>query len=189
MMAFSIAYGCASGRAEALLSAALEGAERAVGVTLSLAGGYMFFCGLLEIAAALNVPAMLAKLLAPALRKLLPNVKSKEAHRAAALNLSLNLLGVGNAATPAGMEAVRRMEEECAQCPSVKNDIELFLILNATGLQLIPTTVLAMRAAAGSADVNAVVLPTLACTAFSSAVGILLGLWCRRRKEKTACSS
>ena len=104
------------------------------------------------------------------------------------LNLTANLLGLGNAATPSGMEAVRRMEEEQEQNPQVRHALYMLLILNATGLQLFPTTVLTLRVAAGSAQPNAILLPTLACTALSTLAGAGLGLLCyrlsRRREER-----
>ena len=99
------------------------------------------------------------------------------------MNLSMNMLGLGNAATPQGMEAMRLMEEERKKAPCVEHDMYMLLILNATSIQLSPTTVLALRAAAGSADAGAIVLPSLVCTAVSTAVGAVLGLICRRRRE------
>ena len=109
--------------------------------------------------------------------------RGKEARQAVCMNLSMNMLGLGNAATPQGMEAMRLMEEERKKAPCVEHDMYMLLILNATSIQLIPTTVLALRAAAGSADAGAIVLPSLVCTAVSTAVGAVLGLICRRRRE------
>ena len=107
---------------------------------------------------------------------------------AIALMRESGLLGLGNAATPSGMEAVRRMEEEQEQNPQVRHALYMLLILNATGLQLFPTTVLTLRVAAGSAQPNAILLPTLACTALSTLAGAGLGLLCyrlsRRREER-----
>ena len=100
------------------------------------------------------------------------------------MNLSMNVLGLGNAATPMGLEAMRHLAAEQALQPAIRHDRNMLLILNATSLQLLPTTVLTLRAAAGSADVNAVVLPTVLCTAFSTVVGVLLGLMCRRWEER-----
>ena len=72
----------------------------------------------------------------------------------------------------------QKVEQE--QNPQVRHALYMLLILNATGLQLFPTTVLTLRVAAGSADPNAILLPTLACTAFSTLVGAGLGLLCYR---------
>ena len=176
MMAASLLYGCLTGRAGALLPAALDGASSAVSLSLRLMAGYLFFCGLKE----LRLPEKLARLLRPFLRRVMPTLRGEEARQAVTLNLTANLLGLGNAATPSGIEAVRRMEEEQEQNPQVRHALYMLLILNATGLQLFPTTVLTLRVAAGSAQPNAILLPTLACTAFSTLVGAGLGLLCYR---------
>ncbi len=165
-----------------MLQAALGGCEDAIALTLRLGAGYLLFCGLLEIAKAAGAARGLEELMHPLLRWLMPTVSRKETREAVALNLSMNLLGLGNAATPQGLKAVRLLSEEETAAPSVRHDLYMLLILNATGLQLLPTTVLTLRTAAGSANAQAVVLPTLLCTLFSTIVGILPALWLRRRK-------
>ena len=176
MMAASLLYGCLTGRAGALLPAALDGASSAVSLSLRLMAGYLFFCGLMEIMKELRLPEKLARFL----RRVMPTLRGEEARQAVTLNLTANLLGLGNAATPSGIEAVRRMEEEQEQNPQVRHALYMLLILNATGLQLFPTTVLTLRVAAGSAQPNAILLPTLACTALSTLAGAGLGLLCYR---------
>lgn len=182
MMAGSSFYAIQTGEVDGVLQAALGGCEDAIALTLRLGAGYLLFCGLLEIAKAAGAARGLEKLMHPLLRWLMPTVSRKETREAVALNLSMNLLGLGNAATPQGLKAVRLLSEEETAAPSVRHDLYMLLILNATGLQLLPTTVLTLRTAAGSANAQAVVLPTLLCTLFSTIVGILPALWLRRRK-------
>lgn len=183
-MALSMLYGCIAGTAGQLLQAALDGAEKAVALTLRLAPAYLFFCGMMNIARSVQAEKLLARLFDPVLKRLTPHLRRSESRGAAAMNLALNMLGMGGAATPAGIEAMRLMEMERRECPAVRHDMEMFLILNAAGFQLVPATVLAMRASAGSAQINAVVMPALACTAAAAAVSIALGLICRARKGK-----
>lgn len=178
MIFLSILYGLFTGQAAALLPAALEGTASAVNLTLRLLGGYLFFCGMMELVKALQVPGKLSRLLRPLLRLLMPGLKNQEAYQAVSLNLTANLLGLGNAATPTGMEAVRIMDAENSLAS--RHAIWMLLILNATSLQLLPTTVLTLRIAAGSARPNAILLPTLLCTAFSTFVGISAGLFSRK---------
>lgn len=180
MMAASILFACLTGRAEQMLPAALHGASEAISLIVSLGAGYLFFCGLIEIMKALRVPQRLNRVLGPLLRRLMPSVRGEETRQAVTMNLSANLLGLGNAATPMGMDAMRRMERERALNPEVEHAMYMLLILNATSIQLIPTTVLTLRIAAGSAAPNAILLPGLACTAASTVVGVALGLLCRR---------
>jgi len=184
MMAISIIYGCVQEGGKGVLEAALGGCGNAVSLTLELCGGYMFFCGLMEIAAALRAEKGLTNLFSPVMKKLLPNIRTQETSRAVTLNLAMNVLGMGNAATPAGLEAMRCMEAEHCLRPAVSHDMEMFLILNATSLQLLPTTVLTLRTAAGSSDANAILLPTILCTAFSTITGIACGLICRFVEEQ-----
>ncbi len=179
----SLVYAAFCGRGPEMLAAALGATADAITLTLTLGAGYLLFCGWMKILQALGAPGALERLVYPALRVLMPGVRGKEARQAVCMNLSMNMLGLGNAATPQGMEAMRLMEEERKTAPCVEHDMYMLLILNATSIQLIPTTVLALRAAAGSADAGAIVLPSLVCTAVSTAVGAVLGLICRRRRE------
>lgn len=182
----SLVYAALCGRGQQMLAAALEGSANAISLTLTLGAGYLLFCGWLRILRALGAPEALERLLRPALRLLMPGVRGKEARQAVCMNLSMNMLGLGNAATPQGMEAMRLMEEERRKAPRIAHDMYMLLILNATSIQLIPTTVLALRVAAGSADAGAVVLPSLICTAVSTGVGAALGMLCRRREMRHA---
>ncbi len=163
--------------------AALKGTEKAVSVTVQLCAGYLLFCGLMEIARALQVERGIQRALRPIMKRILPGVQKEETHGAIAMNLSMNILGLGNAATPMGLEAMRCLDAERKLNPAVRHDMNMLLILNATSLQLLPTTVLTLRVAAGSADANAVLLPTILCTAFSTLVGVSLGLICRKWEE------
>ena len=178
MILFSLIYGLLTGQAASLLPAALEGASSAVSLTLRLLSGYLFFCGMMELVKALHLPEKLARLLRPLLRFLMPGLRNNESYQAVSMNLTANLLGLGNAATPTGMEAVRLMDAE--NTAASRHAVWMLLILNATSLQLLPTTVLTLRIAAGSAQPNAILLPTLACTAFSTIVGVGAALLCRR---------
>ena len=183
MMALSMLYGCMCGKGTEMLEAALSGTQKSLALTWQLGGGYMLFCGLMEIAKVLQVEQGMQRMLHPLLKSLMPNVHTPEARGAVALNLSMNVLGLGNAATPMGLEAMRRMEAERELRPAVQHDMYMLLILNATSLQLLPTTVLTLRVAAGSANANAIVLPTLLCTLVSTVAGVAAGVVCRKWEE------
>lgn len=182
MIACSLIYGCITGHVSALLPAALEGAENAIALTLRLGAGYALFGGLMEVGREAGVQRWIERLLRPLLSLLMPHVQRSETREAVAMNLSMNLLGMGNAATPKGLEAMRLLDDESKCCSRVRQDMYMLLILNATSIQLLPTTVLTLRTAAGSANVNAVLLPTLLCTAASTVVGVTMGLLCRGKK-------
>lgn len=183
-MTGSVLWSIATGCVEQIFPSMLEGCENAIALTLRLGAGYMLFCGLMEIAKAAGVCKGLERLLGPALKVLMPSLKEKSTREAVAMNLSMNMLGMGNAATPLGMEAVRQLDAEAQLRPEARHDLWMLLVLNATSIQLLPTTVLALRAAAGSSRVNAVLLPSLLCTAVSTAVGAGLAAASRRRRGK-----
>lgn len=184
MMWVSIAWAMVCGNGTGVLEAALGGCAKAVAVTLELCAGYMFFCGMMEITRAVGAERGIQKLLLPLFGKWMPHLQNADTRGAVALNLSMNMLGMGNAATPAGLQAMRCMAKERELRHEVKHDMEMMLILNATSLQLLPTTVLALRISAGSSSVNAVLIPTIICTAVSTVTGVACGLVCRKWEEK-----
>lgn len=184
MVTGSLGYAMLAGTGSAMLEAALAGCEKAILLTLQLGAGYVLFSGLMEMGKAAGMQQGVKKLLRPVLRWLTPAISKEETREAVVLSIAMNLLGLGNAATPAGIKAMRLMEDERLLRPQTGHDMEMFLILTATGLQLLPTTVLALRAAAGSVRVNAVLVPVLICTGISSTVGIGLGLLMRWREER-----
>ena len=183
MMGASLLYGCLTGRAGALLPATLDGASSAVSLSLRLMAGYLFFCGLIEIMKELRLPEKLARLLRPFLRRVMPTLRGEEARQAVTLNLTANLLGLGNAATPAGLVAVRRMAE-LAPGKNASPGLCRFMLLNASSLQLVPTTVLSLRAAAGAVRPDNILLPALAGSAASFLCAVLLGkTFCREERQ------
>lgn len=184
MMGCALLYGCLTGRASALLPAALQGTSGAVDLTLRLLCGYLFFCGLMEILKALGWQERLSRFFHPLLQRLMPTLDGREAGQAVTLNLTANLLGLGNAATPMGIEAVRQIERAGEKQPKARHALYMLLILNSTSLQLLPTTVLTLRIAADSVRPGEILLPTLACTLLSSLVGAGAGLICLRREER-----
>lgn len=183
MLLMSIVYALASGTASALVSAALAGAQDAISLTLKLLAGYLFFCGMIEIVNALKVPGRISQAISPLLRFLFPSVRKQETKDAIVMNFSANLLGLGNAATPMGIQAMERMEEERTRDGSVLGAMYMFLVINATSLQLIPTTVISLRVAAGSASPTAILLPTILCTTVSTVVGVIAALLCAKLRR------
>jgi len=111
----------------------------------------------------------LSRLLSPGLQRLMGPSLPDTALDYVTMNLTANMLGLGNAATPMGMKAAQAM----AQGETATNALCLFLVINASSVQLLPSTVISLRAAAGSASPGAIVLPTLAATLVSTLAGIL----------------
>lgn len=163
------------------LSVFIDGAETAVGFGVKLIAVYCVWLGIFEIADRCNAVQKLAKLLAPINRLLYGKIEA-EAANYIALNEASNLLGVGNAATPSAIEAIRRLEhgETLSRAGAV------LFVVNASGVQLVPTTVIGLRAQAGSASPSNILLPTFISTVLTAVVGIaLVCLAYPKRNEKT----
>ena len=148
MVGASILCGAATGQGEAVASAALEGAQAGVGPCLARGGVLWLWMGVMEVMRRAGLVRALSRLLRPLLRRLYPDFAQEEAvMEAVSANLSANVLGLGNAATPLGLEAARQMAR---RTPGVASDgLCMLVVCNTASVQLIPATVAGLRAAAG----------------------------------------
>ena len=179
-MAFALVGGLLSGQGAALGEAILSSGSQAVSLSIALLGAYCLWCGLLEVLRRSGAIAALARLMRPLMRRLFPDVDTKsEAAQWIATNFAANLLGMGNAATPAGLSAMRTLPQD-RKPNRASHAMCMFLIINASSLQLIPTTAISMRAAAGSAAPADIMLPTLIATGLATLIGIALALIARK---------
>ena len=148
MVVCSLIFGTVSGNLGAVANAALEGAASAIQLSLSMAGILCLWSGVMEVMNACGLSNRLAKLFQPFLRRLFPHAsRDKSTLAALSANLSANLLGLGNAATPLGIQAACKMARGCGGIAS--NELCLLVVLNTASVQLLPTTVASLRAAAG----------------------------------------
>jgi len=148
MVVLSLIFGILSGNLEAVADAALEGASSAVDLSLSMAGILCLWSGVMEIMNVCGISGALAKSFRPILRNLLPNAsRDEETLAAVSANVSANLLGLGNAATPLGIRAARRMARGCGGVAS--DELCRLVVLNTASIQLLPATIASVRAAAG----------------------------------------
>ena len=148
MVVISILCGLATGNGPAVGAAALEGAGAAVELCLSMAGVLCLWMGVMEIMKRSGLSAGLSKLLRPLLRVLYPDyARDGEVMDCISANVSANLLGLGNAATPLGIQAAQKMSR---RSPGVASDgLCMLVVCNTASIQLIPTTVAGVRLAAG----------------------------------------
>lgn len=189
MIIISLITAAATGRMSETVNAVFEGAATSVSTLISLAGILCFWTGIMKIAEKSGISAAICKLISPLVNRLFPNT-GKKAKAHISMNMSANLLGMGNAATPMGMLAAEELDKENST-PSVPSDAMCMLVvLNTTSFQLMPTTILALRAAAGSQDPVSVIAPIW----FASAVAVTAGvfsvkLMCRLRKRSAYVKS
>jgi len=151
LMFIAFLWAIISGNMEALSASVMNGAASAVELLISIAGIICFWSGMMEIADKGGITTFLAKLFSPILTKLFKNVnKDGPAMRYISLNISANLLGLGNAATPFGLSAMKELKTLNHNKDTASDDMLLFVVLNTASLQLIPTTLCAYRANFGS---------------------------------------
>ncbi|MGA0807015.1 MAG: nucleoside recognition domain-containing protein [Pseudohongiellaceae bacterium] len=157
----------------ALSAGMLDSAADAVELALGLVGAMTLFLGLLKVAEAGGLLTILARVIRPLMTRLFPEVPPEHpAMGAMILNISATTLGLGNAATPFGIRAMQELDKLNPQPGTATNAMALFLAINTSGITLLPTTVIALRAAAGSVD-PAAVLPT---TLFATVCGTLAAI-------------
>lgn len=148
MVLVSLLCGLCTGNGERVAAAAMEGAAAGVELCISMAGVLCLWMGVMEVMRRSGLSDKLTHLLKPLLRRLYPDfAKDGKVMDTVAANVSANLLGLGNAATPLGIEAARQMSRKT---PGIASDsLCMLVVCNTASIQLIPTTVASLRAAAG----------------------------------------
>ena len=172
MVALSILCGLAAGRGPEVAAAAAEGAAAAVELSLSIAGMLCLWTGVMEVMRQSGLAGQLSRLLAPLLRRLFPQAAGdRRTMDAISANVSANLLGLGSAATPLGLEAARGLARSS---PGTASDgLCMLVVCNTASIQLIPTTVASVRAAQGCQTPFDILPAVWLASALSVGVGIL----------------
>jgi len=177
-----VAVAGAAAPMELLSKAMIEAASGAVTLAIGLVGVMTLFMGLMKVAEAGGMLRIIARLIRPLMVRLFPDVPAEHpAMGAMILNLSANALGLGNAATPFGIRAMQELDRLNSQPGTATNAMILFLAINTSSVTLLPTGVIALRAAAGSASPAAILSTTLFATLGSTAVAILMAKLLGRR--------
>lgn len=184
LLLLSLSVGLWNGSAPALAGAAMEGASSAITLGLSLAGSLCLWSGLTKVMEVSGITRGLSRLMGPIFRRLFPRAsRDEKALGYLSANVTANLLGLGNAATPMGIAAVRRMQELSGGTRAT-DEMCLLIVMNTASIQLLPTTVAAVRASLGAQSAFDI-LPAVWLTSIGSvAAGILAAkLLARRRRH------
>ena len=172
MVVLSLIFGIQNGTLEAVSNAAMEGATSAVELCVSMGGIMCLWTGVMAIMNKCGLIGGLSRLFRPVLRRLFPNAcRDKEALNALSANVSCNMLGLGNAATPLGIQAARRMARGAEGIAT--DELCLLVVLNTASIQLIPTTVAGVRAAYGAAAPFEILPAVWLASIISVTVGLL----------------
>lgn len=173
MILAAILFGCASGNAAQVGDAALLGAQEAVGLCIDIGGMICLWCAVMELMRECGIAEALARWLKPVLRRLFPEAARHESIlEPLSANVGANLLGLGNAATPMGIQAAKGMAT-LGKKGEATNELCRFVVLNTASIQLLPTTIAAIRAAEGAAMPFDILPAVWISSAVSVAVGLL----------------
>lgn len=173
MIIVAVVLGGINGKIQDVTKSAIDSAAGAVTISLGLIGYMALWLGIVKIAEDSGLMALLAKAIAPILKKLFPEVPAGHPAMASmTMNIAANMLGLSNAATPMGLRAMEDLEKLNSHPGVATNAMCTFLTVNTAGLQLIPATMISIMASANSKDPTAIIGTTLAATFTALAVGI-----------------
>lgn len=171
-LTLSLIFGIITGRLDAVSSAAAAGAASAVDLILKIAGLMCLWSGVMELVSASGLAGKIERMLRPALRRLFGHTaRDRKAMELVSANVTANLLGLSNAATPIGLQAVSRLYDT-AGGRGAPDAVLMFIALNTASIQLIPSTVAAVRAGYGAAQPFDI-MPAVWCASACSVVVVL----------------
>ena len=157
-----------------IMNSSFSSAKTAFEISLGLTGVLSLWLGLMKIGEQGGVIAFFSRLISPLFGKLFPNIpKGHPAFGSIFMNVSANMLGLDNAATPLGLKAMKELQELNPQKDTASNPMIMFLVLNTTGLTLVPLGVMVYRAQMGAANPSDIFLPILIATYFSTMAGLI----------------
>lgn len=162
-----------TGKIEEVTGAAIEGAGLAVETCIGLLGVMCFWSGLAKIAENSGLTKVFAKLLSPITKIIFPRIKKDSAAMSAiVMNMVANLLGMGNAATPLGIAAMKELDKENKHRNTASNEMCMFVVVNTASIQLIPSTVISLRQLFGSEHPSEIVVPVWICSVCAVIMGV-----------------
>lgn len=180
LIIFSFFCAASTNNMSFLSEAVISGGSEAITLVIKLAGIICFWNGLMAIAEKSGLTKIISDLLKPLLRLLFPSLKDEKAKNAISMNITANLLGLGNAATPLGLEAMNRLKECSLKKDTATNDMVRFVVLNSAALQIVPTTVALLRHEHGSQNPMEILVPSIVTSLFSVTVGITMTVILRK---------
>lgn len=174
LLAIGILFGLFTGRVDAITAGALAAAQRGVELSLGLVGVMALWLGICQLAEEAGLVLGISRLAQPFLGKLFPNIpKDDPALGSIALNLSANFLGLGNAATPLGIRAMKELSRLNPVPDTCSDEMCTFLLLNNSAPTLLPLTVLAIRTAAGAKIPSEIIGPAFLTTCVAAVAALL----------------
>ncbi|RXM77875.1 spore maturation protein [Clostridium tetani] len=174
ILVIGIVVGIITGRGELMSKVIISSTTSTVDLIIKLLGIMSLWCGIMKIAEKSGLTDKLAKFLKPILRLILKDAgKDDKTLGSIVMNITANMMGLSNAATPFGIKAMENMQEINPDKDRASDDMAMFLVLNAACIQVIPTTIISIRAASGSNNPADIILPSILTTGMAGIVGII----------------
>lgn len=187
LILLSVVFGIMNGQMSEVTNAALQECSTAVTLFLSLVGVMALWSGLMNVAVKSGATNFITRLFTPIARFLFKGLDpNSKAFHAISMNMTANLLGLGNAATPLGLEAMSELEKENKGRKTASNHMVMLVVINTASIQLIPTTIAALRLKHGSASPFEIIPAILLSSIFSVISAVLIVIAFRRIGDKNA---
>jgi spore maturation protein A len=167
-------YAIFTGKVEEINNSIFESASNAVNLTITFFGTICLWNGIMQIAKNTTLINKLTKLLTPIMKYLFPEIeKNDEVHKEISMNMVANILGLGNAATPLGLKAMKTLQKSNLKKDTLSNSMAIFIIINTASIQLIPTTVIAIRSSLKSINPTSIIIPVWIATIVAAISAII----------------
>ena len=169
----SFVYALISGKVNEVNTGIFESLSDAVELSITFLGTISLWNGIMEIAKQTSLINKMTKLLKPLITFLFPDLKNNEiAKQEISMNMIANILGLGNAATPLGIKAMKTMQKDNEKKDTLSNPMMMFILINTASIQLIPTNVIAIRTSLNSQNPTSIIIPVWIATIIAAIVGI-----------------
>lgn len=170
----SYIYAIFTGKVNEINNSVFESCQSAVNLTITFLGTMCLWSGIMQIAKKTTLVDKLTKFLNPIMKLLFPDVPKESAvHKEISMNMVANILGLGNAATPLGLKAMKSLQKENPKKDTLTNSMAMFIIINTASIQIIPTTVIAIRSSLGSKNPTSIIIPVWIATICAAVAGTI----------------
>lgn len=170
----SYIYAIFTGKVSQINNSVFDSCESAIQLSITFLGTMCLWSGIMQIAKKTTLIDKLTNFLNPIMKILFPDIKKDDpVHKEISMNMVANMLGLGNAATPLGLKAMKTMQKENPKKDTLTNSMAMFIIINTASIQIIPTTVIAIRSSLGSNNPTSIIIPVWIATICAAIAGII----------------